>query len=348
MILNKNTLWLQVPAAKRYYFNKYALTSSQDKLEQTAINLASLQGYKHPRLDKINIVLLVADLGLAIESKSTSNKSITIEMLQKYTHTSTSTRRFTKKFGAKLDIITLGTETNLSSLNGVINSSLGTGTANLCRSPAMSLEQLNKAINIGRQLAQRIKLSGSQLFVASEINELNSISALAMTCALFSVSPEDLSSSKTSCNHLIQVKIVKEALEQHKTQLESPLEILRCLGSFEISALTGSYLFCVHVGLPILINSYAGAVAALITSRLCPTAEQWFLFSHTPTEAGHKLILEELKAQVLIEKEKSENDIDDLVATLDFLQLACNKHNKVSSFLEQPIKEDLSRRVIYS
>ena len=136
---------------------------------------------------------------------------------------------------------------------------------------------------------------------------------------------------------LIKHKLIQQALEQHKNKLTSPLEILRCLGSFEIAALTGSYLCCAHIGMPVLIDGIASAIAALITARLCPEAEQWFLYSHASTDPAHKLILKILGAQPLLQLNQDLDDIAGITSTLSLLHLACANHNEKIIFSKESL-----------
>lgn len=241
---------------------------------------------------------------------------------------------------AKIEVINLGNTANLNSITGIINSNIARCTANFSHTAAMNEQQLAKAINIGRQSAQRIKLRGAQLFIASEINNANTFSAIAITCALFNLSPEKLNELDAGKN-----KLIHEALNKHKDQLTSPLEILRCLGSFEIAALTGSYLCCAHMGMPILINGIASSVAALITTKLCPQAEQWFIYSQSSNNTTHTFILKNLKAKALLQGTMIDTRLDNfsaIITTLSLLQRACTLHSEKTSVTEEKLLQRYS------
>ena len=333
--MNQDTLWLQVPAAKPHPVNFVEASTASDKLEYVATKLASLQGYEFPYLEKINIILFVADHN--IENRDVTNHDetpltqfITSDFLNKLSSTGDTSIAIAKKLKAKLEIVNLGKKTNFKCIDGIIHSTLTTSTADISHAPAMSEEQFSRAINIGRQSAQRIYLSEAQLFIASAMNNSNIPSLYALTCALLDVQPEKLVSRNNE-----QHKLIHQVLEKHKEQLSSPLEILRYLGSFEIAALTGSYLCCAHIGMPVLIDGLAAAIAAFITVKLCPGAEQWFLYSYTSTDPAHQLILKSLGAQPLLQLNKTLDDIGGITSALSLLQLACENHNEIVSFTKE-------------
>lgn len=278
--MNEDTLWLQVPAAEL----------------DNDIRITTLKSTEQPCDNKIKMTLFAADHGMTAEETAAFSQSVTAGMIKEFIHMAPIAHTFIKKLKVKFEIINLGTVENLESVNGIINQRLGPSTANFCNEPAMSKGQFSKAINIGRQAAQRAKLGGAQLFICSEINTKNTISATTMTCALLNISPEKIMRADYNEN---KIQIIQKALTLHRKTLKSPLEILRRLGGFEIAALTGSYLCCAHMGLPVLINSFTSSVAALIAARLCPDAEQWFLFSDTVEEQGHKIIIDALDARPL-------------------------------------------------
>lgn len=338
--MNEDTLWLQIPSAKIQPLNFIGLVSygdqifakTSDKLECIANQLAELQSHERLSIEKTTVVLFVADHGLVTDIEINSIQSVSTELLSKFSAKSDSNHVINKTLNAQLEVINLGTNIKSENIAGIINSKIDASTASFCHSPAMNNEQLAKAINIGRQSAQRIRLSGAQLFVASEINKANTLSALAISSVLLNIKLNDLSKIDNK-----EKQVIQQALVQHKTKLTSPLEILRCLGSFEIAALTGSYLCCAHMGLPVLVDGFASAVAALIASRICPNAEQWFLYSTTPSNIAHKQIFKKLKAQPLLQTNQPLDSVAGIVMALSLLQLACNNHNQTLHFKEETL-----------
>lgn len=342
--MNENTLWLQVPAKKTQPPNFIGLVSyddktvakTSDKLECISNRLAELQSRETLSIEKTTVVFFVADQGvitdqsIVIEKDINSMQPVSTEWLNKFSAMSDTNHVINKTLNAQLEVINLGTNIKSVNIAGIINSKIDASTASFCHSPAMNNEQLTKAINIGRQSAQRIKLRGAKIFVASEINHANTLSALAMSSALLNIELDDLSEMDDK-----EKQVIQQALVQHKTKLTSPLDILRCLGSFEIAALTGSYLCCAHMGLPILVDGFASAVAALIASRLCPNAEQWFLYSTTPSNTAHKQIFKKLKAQPLLQTNQPLDNVAGIVMALSLLQLACNNYNQTLHFEEE-------------
>ena len=333
--LNSDTLWLQIPAAKMRSTKQIEISSIANTPEHLADTLAALQGNSISHTTEDSIIIYVAEQGISLETKKNLEPSPLTEMINIFSIENKIQHIKKKNIPTKIEIINLGNTENLKSTIGIINSNIAKCTANFSHTAAMNEQQLAKAINIGRQSAQRVKLRGEQLFIAGEINNTNTFSATAITCALFNMSPEQLNEADNEKN-----KLIKKALIKHKNQLTSPLNILRCLGSFEIAALTGSYLCCAHMGMPILVNGIASAVAALITAKLCSQAEHWFIYSQSSDDATHTFILKALKARPLLQDSMTNTRLDNFSAIIEALSLlknACTQPGKNTSITEKNV-----------
>lgn len=264
---------------------------------------------------------------MVIDGKTSFAEPITFDKLSSYSKKNKTVDKKSRIPIPKLELINLGTRSNFKSIKGLVHATLGSNTENFGHRPAMSREQLAKAINIGRQTAQRIKLNGNKLFIAREINESNIISATAIAVALLDINVEELSFLDNTNKNLIS-----QAITTHKKQLASPIEALHHLGSFEIAALTGSYLCCAHMGLPVLVDGYASTVAALIVSKICPTATQWFLFSQSPSNEIHNIIYEQLSAKPLLQNSRGFEGTNGITFALSLIHLACTSHNEAINY----------------
>jgi nicotinate-nucleotide--dimethylbenzimidazole phosphoribosyltransferase len=119
------------------------------------------------------------------------------------------------------------------------------------------------------------------------------------------------------------------------------LEALRRLGGFEIAALTGSYMACAQMGLPVLVDGFISSVATLTAARLCPGAEDWFLFSHASAEPGHRTVLDALDARPLLDLGMRLGEGSGAAVAVPLIRLACTLHNEMATFAEAAVSEKL-------
>lgn len=350
--MNDTKEWLQLPPAQLDDDSRQAAEARQailtkpsgalGRLEATAILLAALQGTEQPCVDRIFIVVFAADHGVTTEGVSAFPQSVTAGMVKNFASGGAAINVLSRELGAKLEVINLGTINDPGPLKEVLNFQLGPGTANLCREPAMDEYQLARAMHAGRQVAKRAKFADTQLFIGGEMGIGNTTAAAALACALLDAPPSLLTGPGTGLDAqgvTRKIEVIRLALDQHSQYLKSPLEVLRCLGGFEIAALTGSYIACAQKGLPILVDGFICSVAALAAARLCPGSEHWFLFSHASAEPGHRVVLNALDAQPFLDLGMRLGEGSGAATAVPLLRLACSLHNEMSTFTEAGVSE---------
>jgi nicotinate-nucleotide--dimethylbenzimidazole phosphoribosyltransferase len=343
----ETTHWLKAPAAApneaagcAAEHRQLQLTKppgSLGQIERLAIRLAALQGTSEPAVDRVHIAVFAADHGVAAEQVSAFPQSVTGEMVRNFARGGAAINVLARDIGTTLEVINLGTVNDTGPLAGVIDCRLGPGTANFTRAPAMGTEQCTRALEVGRQAAERAHRAGAQLFIGGEMGIGNTTAATAMACALLDLSPEDLAGPGTGLDPAgvaRKVEVIQRALAQHRAHLADPVEVLRCLGGFEIAALAGSYLACAQQGLPVLVDGFIASVAALVAARLCQSAGEWFLFAHTSAEPGHRRVLEALNGQPLLDLGMRLGEGSGAALAVPLLRLACALHSRMATFAD--------------
>lgn len=346
------TAWTQMPAAQLDKSAARAAEAQQasltkpagalGRLEEAVIQLAAMQGSKRPRVDSVAIVIFAADHGVAAEGVSAFPQVVTAEMIKNFSRGGAAINVLARELGAQLEVINMGTVSVLEPLDGVRSIQLGLGSANFCKQAAMNKQQLATALLTGKEAVERAKLEGVELFIAGEMGIANTTSAAALACALLAALPEQLVGLGTGIDRLglvRKVNVVRRALARHSRHQSDPLEVLRRLGGFEIAALTGSYIACAQMAVPVLVDGFICSVAALVATRLCPGIECWLLFSHSSAELGHRRVLKELQARPFLDLGMRLGEGSGAAVTVPLLRLACSLHNQMASFDEVSVSE---------
>ena len=312
------------------------------RLEKVAIQLAALQAVDRPAVDKIHITVFAADHGVAEENVSAFPQAVTAEMVKNFSRGGAAISVLAKELQAELEVINLGTVFDTGSLKGVTNLVLGLGTANFAVQPAMTEEQLTRALEAGRETVEHAKKAGAQLFIGGEMGIANTTSATALACVLLNETAEKLAGPGTGLSAdgvAHKVKVIEKAISLHKEHIDSPLEALRRLGGFEIAALTGAYIACAKQGLPILVDGFITSSAALVAAHICPDVKDWFIFSHASAEPGHAKVLAALEAKALLDLQMRLGEGSGAAIAVPLLRMACALHNDMATFAEAEVSE---------
>ena len=246
---------------------------SLGRLEKMAVRLAGMQGEEKPSLERIHISVFAADHGVAAEGVSAFPQEVTVAMIANFAHGGAAISVLAKSLGATLEVVDVGAVSVPPELPGVISHRAGNGTANFAKQAAMSDTQLATALQAGREAVERAVSAQAQLFIGGEMGIANTSAATAMTAALLQHPVAELVGPGTGLkadgvNHKAQV--IEQALALHKDSMNSPQDVLRCVGGFEIAALCGAYIAAAQQGLPVLVDGFISSSAALLALHINP------------------------------------------------------------------------------
>ncbi|VAX09901.1 Nicotinate-nucleotide--dimethylbenzimidazole phosphoribosyltransferase [hydrothermal vent metagenome] len=344
--------WLKVPSTP---LNKQAALDAEarqmqltkppgalGKLENIAIRLASMQNTVNPCLDNIHINVFAADHGVATRGVSAFPQAVTVEMIRNFSRGGAAINVLARNLEATLNVINLGTASAPGPLDKVIDRHIAAGTADFSEQPAMSEEQFYDALNAGRQAAERAAVEKADLFIGGEMGIGNTTSASAIACVLLDKEARELTGPGTGLDDKgisRKAEIIATALKLHKLSADKPLDILRCLGGFEIVALTGAYLSCAHTGLPVLVDGFISSVAALAAVAISENSADWFIYSHASAEPGHAHIMSALNAQPLLDLGMRLGEGSGAAVAVPLLRVACDLHNNMATFAEAGVSE---------
>lgn len=315
---------------------------SLGRLEQVAIRLAGMQGEVKPSLEHIHISVFAADHGVAAEGVSAFPQEVTVAMIANFAQGGAAISVLAKSLDATLEVVDVGAASEPPALPGVISARAGNGTANLAKEAAMSEAQLDCALQAGREAVKRAQSAGAQLFIGGEMGIANTTAATAIACALLQRPAAELTGPGTGISadgvtHKAQV--IEQALALHRDKMGSALEILRCVGGFEIAALCGAYIAAAQSGLPVLVDGFISSSAALMALRINPAIAPWLMLSHASAEPGHAAMVEAIGEQPLLDLGMRLGEGSGAASCVPLLRLACELHGKMATFAEAGVAD---------
>ncbi|WNO08371.1 nicotinate-nucleotide--dimethylbenzimidazole phosphoribosyltransferase [Teredinibacter sp. KSP-S5-2] len=302
-------------------------------LEEVATQFAAWQGQECPQLDRIIVRVFAGDHGVCQQGVSAFPQIVTVQMIENFVQGGAAISVLSRDAKADFAVVNMGVANPLLNDAGVINTPVGDGTHDFSEQPAMSQEQCAQAINLGRESLG--SLEGITLYVAGEMGIGNTTSASAIYAALLGLSAEEVSGPGTGVDlQGIQrkIKAIKTALDLHREQLTEPLDILRCVGGFEIAAMVGSYIACAQQGVPSVVDGFISTAAALLAVKINPGVSDWLLFSHQSAEPAHVKALEYMQAKALLNLGMRLGEGSGAATAIPLLRTALLLHNQMATF----------------
>lgn len=316
-------------------------TGSLSELENVAVQLASLQNNARPQVDAPWITIFAGDHGVMEENISAYPQAVTRQMLQNFATGGACISVIAKEYNATLQVIDCGSVGDAYEYVGVERHCIAQGTANFAKQVAMTEQQCLDAMLLGCASVEKALTNGASIYVAGEMGIGNTCSASAIACFLLNESAEQLTGVGTGirAEQLVHKKnVIQQAILLHQNYVQDDaFKALCAVGGLEIAAMTGAYIRCAQLGMPMIVDGFISTVSALLAVRLNPNVRQWMLFGHQSAEYGHRRLLDELDANPLLKLNLRLGEGSGAGASLGVIKLACSLHNNMATFAEAAV-----------
>ena len=314
---------------------------SLGKLEEIAIRLADLQQRNQPAVDTIAISIFAADHGVVEEGVSPFPQEVTAQMVVNFLNGGAAISVMAKRLDAHMEVIDVGIIQPLPEQAGLIVQRAGNGTENSAKQEAMTVDQLHLAMQAGFDAVERAISRNAELFIGGEMGIGNTTAASALYCALLGLSASQTSGAGTGLDGAginRKIDVVERIYNMHQSHCgDNTLEWLRCVGGFEIVALTGAYIRAAQQGLPVLVDGFISSAAALCAVRINEGVADWLFFSHVSAERGHHKALVEMGQQPLLDIGMRLGEGSGAAVAVPLMRAACALHNHMATFEEAAV-----------
>lgn len=301
-------------------------------LEWLAERFAGWQDVEKPAVERVKVCVFAADHGVAARGVSAYPQAVTAQMIANFCAGGAAVSVLAQTCGAELQVVNLGCVAEPPAHERLRNRTQGPGTADFTEGPAMTEAQLLGALAAGREAVSR-----TDLFIGGEMGIGNTTAASALQAALLAVPAAEVVGPGTGVDAATLARksdIIEQGLRLHAAARPAPLELLRCLGGFEIAALTGAYIAAAQRGIPSLVDGYISTVAALLAVRLNPDVRDWLLFAHESAEPGHRRMLHALDARPLVSLDLRLGEGSGSALVVPLIRNALALHARMATFAE--------------
>jgi len=185
-----------------------------------------------------------------------------------------------------------------------VHAKVANGTANLKLDAAMTHEQLDAALQVGREAVVRASEEGVRCLGLGEMGIANTTSAAILTGLLCDATSEQVTGRGTGVNAetlTIKQSLVEQVMKRLSSLNDDPMELLRQAGGLEIAAIVGAILEAPAHKMVVMVDGYIVTSAALLACRVRPSVRDNLVFAHQSAEPGHVIALQHLKAMPLLQ-----------------------------------------------
>jgi nicotinate-nucleotide--dimethylbenzimidazole phosphoribosyltransferase len=219
---------------------------------------------------------------------------------------------------------------------GVRDAKVVAGSADMLAGPALTTAQVEAALEVGAGLSGELADRGVACLVLGEIGIGNTTTTAALAAALTGAAPS-LTVGRGTGMDAAGLERKRAAVAAALARHGAPLDVgpaLEAVGGLEIVALAGAILEAARRRLPVVLDGYATAVAALAAARIDPAAGEVLLASHRSAEPGHDLVLAELGLEPLLDLRLRLGEASGALLALPVIAAAAVLHREMATFEE--------------
>ncbi len=279
---------------------------SLGRLEALAARLCAIQGSLAPETRPRRLVVFAADHGVVEEGVSAWPSVVTALMIDNILAGGAASSVLARTTDTELVLVDAG------SLAGprpprpdYRHAAVRAGARNLAREPALTLEEWELAIALGRGEAERARREGAKVVAAGEMGIGNSTPAACLASLLLELPAERTAGRGAGADDPTLARkrqVVSAAVERARGWFDDePKRALASVAGCEIAAITGFFLAAAELGLTIVLDGFIASAAALAAEHLRPGTAASMVAAHRSAEPGHGAVLDALGLEPLLD-----------------------------------------------
>ncbi len=276
------------------------------RLMDMALDLAGIMGTIKPSFTRRLVVIMAGDHGVVQEGVSKYPQEVTGQMVANFLAGGAGINAIARGVDANVLVVDMGCKSDLTEFvdqAAVISKSIGMGTANMVKGPAMTREQAKKSLEAGIEIASELSAS-VDLFATGEMGIGNTTPSSAVVSLFTGRPPSDCTGRGTGLEDLEfrkKIEVVQKSIDVNAPDPQDPIDVLSKVGGFELGGLAGLILGCAAAKKPILLDGFISTASALIAQALAPVSAQYMIAAHKSVEPGHGIALQKLGKQPLLD-----------------------------------------------
>jgi nicotinate-nucleotide--dimethylbenzimidazole phosphoribosyltransferase len=268
-------------------------------LEEIAAKLVCVTGNDKLEINKKCVSLYCADNGVVCEGIATAPQEVTVFMARNFTKSLTGVCALAKDAGADINIVDVGMKEDVDHPL-IKNMKVGYGTKNFRKEKSMTRDEAVKSVINGIMSVVELKLMGYDIIGVGEMGIGNTTTASAVLSAVTGLSAAETVGKGAGLSdegYNKKKSVITEALAKYNPDKNDILDIISCVGGFDIAAMAGAYIGAAFSQMPVVVDGFISAAAALCAVKMCPNVLDYMFLSHCSEEKGYLAIMSALKME---------------------------------------------------
>ena len=281
------------------------------------------------------VAIFAGDHGVHAQGVTPWPQEVTGQMVANFLGGGAVCNAFANQVGAEVCVVDVGVACELPATPGLLPRKVRPGTADFTVGPAMSHEDVLKAIEVGIETARDLVAAGNKALLTGEMGIANTTTSAALIAVYTGVDPVEVTGRGTGINdetHARKVDVVRRGLELHQPDPADPIGVLAAVGGLEHAALVGLILGGASLRTPVILDGVSAGAAALVARAIAPEALAACIAGHRSAEPGHVAALTKLGLRPLVDLDLRLGEGTGALLALPVVQSAARAMHEVATF----------------
>ena len=305
---------------------------SLGRLEELGAWVAACQGECPPRpFTRPRVVVFAGDHGIARHGVSAYPSEVTGQMVANFLAGGAAVNVLANVAGATVRVVDLAVDSDTS----VSDLKVRRGSGSIDREDALTPEETEKAIEIGRKLVDDEVDGGADLLIAGDMGIGNTTPAAVLIAALTGSEPVAVVGRGTGIDDhgwMRKTAAIRDALRRARPVINDPVALLAASSGADIAAMAGFLAQAAVRKTPVILDGVVVGAAAVVAEELAPGARDWWVAGHRSAEPAHTLALSHLTLEPLLEFDMRLGEGSGAVAALPLVVMATRILAEMATF----------------
>ena len=318
--------------------------------EKLVVRIAGLRKQEVPDISKKALIIMCADNGVVKEGVTQCDSSVTSQVAALMTENKSSVGIMTEGYPLDIFPVDIGMAEDVE-IEGIRHEKIARGTENIAKGHAMTEDECLQAVSTGINIVKELSGKGYGIIATGEMGIGNTTTAACVASALLGIDPdtvtgrgaglsdEGLKRKKEVIRQALKINLGIDKPKPVLKDKEYTLKVLSSVGGFDIAALAGVFIGGMLCGIPVVIDGFISAAAALAAEYLIPGTAKHMIASHNGREKGTKIILDALELKPVIDADMALGEGTGAVMIFPLLDMAMNLFRSGTGFDQTDIAE---------
>lgn len=331
-------------------------------LEELALKVGTIQQSLCPELKNPQHILFGADHGIWDEGVSCTPKEVTWQQMGHFLAGGAGISFLCAQHGFKLNVVDSGVDFDFPAGCGIVDAKIRKGTRNFLYGPAMTMEELELAIERGAEQVDKVYAKGCNIISFGEMGAANTSPSSMWMSYLGGIPLRECVGAGSgvvgdALQHKLDVLMASaknyEAAEGTEFSGSGEagrgylsggnrkyvLEIMRWFGGYEMVMAVGGMLRAAELGMIILVDGFIMTNCILAARELYPAVVDYAIYGHCGDETGHRKVLDVLGAKPILSLGLRLGEGSGAICAYPIVVSAVNMINQMDSFAAAAVKK---------